>query len=205
MKSKIKKNRQGIHINLKSKKFFMFISVMMTVILLASGISAYATYNYFANEIKYTDTKTVSQALDELYDNKRQTTDETKEITTNGQQTLDKYYKNINVNVTNSTSAIRILTNGQISSDNPCAYLTANFEKTIKTNSVISYKVRIGDNIYGPYKFLYENEGQAVAINAHTTISCYMYNDKIVATYYPGSWYNIYIDMVSIDISNLEV
>lgn len=35
-----------------------------------------------------------------MYRNKKETSDETKEVTENGNQTLDKYYKKLNVNVT---------------------------------------------------------------------------------------------------------
>ena len=72
---------------------------------MTSGISIYATYEYLASNIDYTKQGTnttikVSEALDELYQNSKETSDETKSITSNGEQTLDKYYKNINVNVT---------------------------------------------------------------------------------------------------------
>lgn len=181
----------------------MIISII-SGILIVSGISVYATYNYFANEIKYTDTKTVSQALDELYKNKKETTDETKEITTNGFQTLDKYYKNLNIKIPNTISSTKFLTNGQISSANPDAYLTAKFENQIKTNSYIVYKTKIGNNIYGPYRFLYKEEGQSISINAHTAISCQIYNDRISAIHYYGDWYNIYIDMICFDLNILN-
>lgn len=190
---------------MKIKKYIMLITLIIVGMLLVSGISVYATYNYFANEINYTDTKTVSQALDELYENKKETTDETKEITTNGFQTLDKYYKNLNINVPNNITTTKFLTNGQISSANPDSYLTAKFEKQIKTNSLVFYKVRIGDSTYGPYNFIYKEEGQAVGIQAHTVISCLLYNDRISTTYYPGSWYNIYIDMTCFDYNDIDI
>lgn len=204
MKSEIKNSSPSNLKNVKSKKYIILITLIIAEMLLVSGISVYASYNYFANEINYTETKTVSQALDELYKNKKETTDETKEITTNGSQTLDKYYKNLNVNVSNNTSVTKFLTNGQISSANPDTYLTAKFQNNIKTNSIIFYKVRIGNDVYGPYNFLYKEEGQLIGINAHTTISCQIYNDRISATSYPGSWYNIYIDMCWFDLNNLN-
>ena len=204
MKSEIKNLKASNLRNVKSKKAIVIVTLIIVEMLIINGISVYATYNYFANEINYTENKTVSQALDELYKNKKETTDETKEITTSGFQTLDKYYKNLNINVPNSTSATKFLTNGQISSANPNQYMTANFENQIRTNSIIYYKVRIENDVYGPYHFLYETEGQAIGINAHTSISCQIYNDRISAIYYPGSWYNIYIDMYCFDLNNIK-
>lgn len=68
-------------------------------VMLASSIAVYATIN--ANEIDYKNGKKVSQALDELYNNIKETSDTEKSINANGKQTLDKYYKNLNVNVPN--------------------------------------------------------------------------------------------------------
>lgn len=86
---------------LKNKNVKIIIGGILGIIL-TSCISVYATYNYFATDVIYKKSGTeisVKQALDELYQNKKETTDTEIEITTNGTQTLDKYYKNLNVNV----------------------------------------------------------------------------------------------------------
>lgn len=51
---------------LKEKKGII-ISFIIGVIL-ASGISVYAAYKYSAIDVKYTDEKSVSGALDDLYE-----------------------------------------------------------------------------------------------------------------------------------------
>ncbi len=98
--------------NVLKKNVKLIIGIIIGVILV-SGISigATVTYLYNANEVKYNDEKSVAEALDELYVNKRDTTNETKIITTNGEQTLDKYYKNINVNVNSNNDNNIILSN----------------------------------------------------------------------------------------------
>ena len=72
--------------------------------LLVSGISVYATLSFTAGDIEYTKSGTntkisVANALNELYQNKKETTDNVRNITQNGSVQLDKYYKNLNVNV----------------------------------------------------------------------------------------------------------
>lgn len=85
------------------KENIIVIMIIIVVMIIVSGISVYATYMYFAKDVSYTKDGTqvenVEQALNELYRNKKETSDIEQEITTNGKQTLDKYYKNINVNV----------------------------------------------------------------------------------------------------------
>ena len=46
---------------------------LIIIIVMTSGISVFAAYKYFANEVKYTNDKSVAQALDELYANKNNT------------------------------------------------------------------------------------------------------------------------------------
>ena len=66
-------------------------------IVVTTSIAVYASIN--ANTVDYTNNKKVSNALNELYSNM---SNETKTITQNGQQVLEKYYKNLNVNVENN-------------------------------------------------------------------------------------------------------
>ncbi len=82
------------------KKNIKLIIIITLCIFLTSGISVFATYKYLANEVEYTEGKSVEEALNELYANKKETSDTVKEITENGEQTLDKYYNKLNVNVT---------------------------------------------------------------------------------------------------------
>lgn len=55
----------------KNQKVIALVIGIIIGMMLVSGISVYATYKYYANEVKYTDEKTVAQALDELYANKK--------------------------------------------------------------------------------------------------------------------------------------
>lgn len=76
--------------------------------ILAGGIVYAATS---ADKVTYTtnkniEVKNVEEALNDLYNNKKETSDESKSITSNGEQTLDKYYKYINVNVENNQTEI---------------------------------------------------------------------------------------------------
>ena len=91
------------------KNNFKVIVGFIIGVILASSIAVYA-YSYFASDVKYTDTKTVEQALDELYANKKETSDMEKIINSNGKQTLDKYYKFINVNVLSESDELNTLT-----------------------------------------------------------------------------------------------
>lgn len=49
------------------KKNIKLIVLIIVLIIIVSGVSAYATSTYLAGQVKYTDTKTVEQALNELY------------------------------------------------------------------------------------------------------------------------------------------
>ena len=57
------------------KKNIKLIIGIIIGMIIVSSISVYATYTYLANEVKYTDDKSVSQALDELYANKIDTSE----------------------------------------------------------------------------------------------------------------------------------
>ena len=78
------------------------LTVIITAVICIS-ISVFATTLLTADEIVYVDSSnqkiTVNEALNYLYTNVNETSDVVENITTNGQQTLDKYYKNLNVNV----------------------------------------------------------------------------------------------------------
>lgn len=49
------------------KNNFRLIVFIIILILVSSGISVFATYNYLASDIKYTDDKSVADALNDLY------------------------------------------------------------------------------------------------------------------------------------------
>ena len=49
------------------KKNLKLVIGIIIGLVLATGITAYATYKYFASDIEYTDNKNVAQALNELY------------------------------------------------------------------------------------------------------------------------------------------
>ena len=55
-------------LNFKNKKdCVMLIVLVIVLIIIVCGVSVYATSTYMAGQVKYTDTKTVEQALNELY------------------------------------------------------------------------------------------------------------------------------------------
>lgn len=81
------------------KKNIKLVLVVLMLIVISSGVSVYATAQYYATQVQYKEGKSVANALDELYANKKETTDTTYEITANNTYSLDKYYKNILVNV----------------------------------------------------------------------------------------------------------
>ena len=49
------------------KKNIKLIVLIIIIILISSGVGVLATYNYLASDIKYTENKTVEQALNDLY------------------------------------------------------------------------------------------------------------------------------------------
>lgn len=81
------------------KKNIKWIILVIILMIIVSGVSAYATSTYLASQVVYKDGKTVANALDDLYRNKKETSDDEIKIIENGQQSLEKYYKNFNVNV----------------------------------------------------------------------------------------------------------
>lgn len=52
--------------NILKNNIKVIVSIII-LILIFSGISVFATYNYIASDIKYTDNKTVTDALNDLY------------------------------------------------------------------------------------------------------------------------------------------
>lgn len=130
------------------KKNIKLIIGILIGILLVSGISVYATYKYFATDVSYTKDGikiNVEKALNELYTNKKETTEETKEITVNGEQTLDKYYKNLNVNITNQFKGMKIIASGiarTTNSSSPNTSITLNIPSTLDDNNAILITTR---------------------------------------------------------------
>lgn len=47
------------------------IVLIIILILISSGIGVFATYNYLASDVKYTDDKSVADALNDLYEKKK--------------------------------------------------------------------------------------------------------------------------------------
>lgn len=106
-------------------KNIKLILVILLVIIFVGGVSVYATYSYFATNVSYMKGGveiSVAEALNELYKNKKETTDETKEINASGEYTLDKYYKNINVDVDNDIEYQTIDSSSYISKNNGTFY-----------------------------------------------------------------------------------
>ena len=129
----------------------------------------------------------------------------TKEITENGEYNIANYEK-VNVNVTNLSNNSNIdpfLTNGQISSGTEQQYLTANFSKNIKPGDFIIYRVKVQDETYGPYILQYTTENGTYYLNAHTDINCTINNNQIIGVHYGGSWYDIFVDMAVVDVSDV--
>lgn len=126
----------------KNIKLIIGIIIGITI---TSCISAYATYTYFADEVKYTDNKSVKQALDELYAMK------------NSNAELDNLKKLLNQ--TNATS--QDILNGKIAySGGNLITGTLNTEKN--WTLVISYKIYLGWNGNTGYGY---NEGKITVKN----------------------------------------
>lgn len=116
------------------KKNIKLIVGIIVGVLSVSGISVYATYKYFATDVSYTKDgveMSVADALNDLYNNKKETSDITKEITENGEKTLDKYYKNIKVNVPSTIPDGYIIPSGTKSISINGEFDVAEFEKVI--------------------------------------------------------------------------
>lgn len=111
-------------------------------LVLTSGITVYATVTYMINaeNVMYKDDKTIEYALNDLYNNKKETSNEVININTNGEQELEKYYKNINVNVVNPVNITLLWTNS-----NPNGAFAA---QTISLN-LSSYTAVLIDTTYG--------------------------------------------------------
>lgn len=76
-------------------------------------------------------------------------------------------------------------------------YQTAIFNYPISPNTKITYYTKVNGTTYGPYSFTYTQSGQTVKLNAHTQVTCAIYDGSITSTYYPGNWYDIYVTMTT--------
>ncbi len=90
------------------KKNIKIIMLIVLMVLISSGIGVFATYNYLASDIKYTDNKTVEQALNDLYDKSANYVlpSGSLDITTNGNNIDVKQYEKVNVNVTSMAKTL---------------------------------------------------------------------------------------------------
>ena len=161
------------------KNNFKLIIGLILGAILAGGIVYASTA---ANQVTYKtnkndNVKNVSEALNDLY---------SKFATIKNHETWIESEK--------------ICENGQISKQSG-SYETANYSKIIEPNCIIIYKVKVNNDWYGPYAFNYTNNGQSVGLNAHTSLNCKIYNDKIEAIGYQGEWKDIYIDMIKVSES----
>lgn len=87
----------------KIRKSMTIIAALAIGIIIGFSISVKATNMIKSSEVSYSHNNkemNVEESLNELYKNFKETSDEYKVITKSGEQTLDKYYKKIKVNVT---------------------------------------------------------------------------------------------------------
>lgn len=131
--------------NFLKKNSKLMIGIILGMIL-AGSISAYATYTYFANEVIYKKSDetqiSVADALNELYINKKETSDDTKEITTNGEQTLDKYYNKLNVKVNTAIPKTLLWTNSSPNSSRETFNITLSSSLADFSHILIQWKVK---------------------------------------------------------------
>lgn len=160
----------------KKKNVNLIIGIVLGI-LLTSGISVFATSatnHYLATEVIYSkngNNITVNQALNELYQNKRETSDTTKEITTRGTQTLDKYYKNINVN----TQSNLVLAGHGESSFQTTTTTETNVTSTLDNSNILT----LSNNIFttkkaGKYLIVYAVGSDSQSNSAWPDYSAYI-------------------------------
>lgn len=111
------------------KKNFKIIIGLIIGMVMVSCISVYATYKYFANDVKYTNDKSVAQALDELYNNKKDVSE---------LNTLKSLLSQTNATENDIVNGKVAYSNGSLISGN------LNLEKN--WTLVISYKIYLGWN-----------------------------------------------------------
>lgn len=113
----------------KNQKVITLVIGIIIGIILVSGISVYATYSYYANEVKYTNEKTVAQALDELYANKKDVSE---------LNTLKNLLNETNATQDDIANGKKAYSNGNLITG------IANLEKN--WTLVITYKIYLGWN-----------------------------------------------------------
>ena len=124
------------------KKKIKLIILFIILIVIASGVSVYATAQYLATQVEYKDGKSVASALDELYVNKKETSDTTYSITANDTYNLDKYYKNINVNVATKNG------NYQVTKIDPSSRGVFNIPSDVTTAYIMFLNATSGNQEY---------------------------------------------------------
>ena len=82
------------------KNNFRLIVFIIILILVSSGIGVFATYNYLASDVKYTDDKSVADALNDLYANKNTL------LWTNSNPSSEFSAQKINLDLSNYTAII---------------------------------------------------------------------------------------------------
>lgn len=116
------------------KKYIKLILVLIFCMILVSSISIYATYSYFATDISYTingNEISVSEALNDLYKNKKETTEEL-------QNRIKELEDELNTLSNNSFSSIRYLKSTDTLISNGGTAANANIELNAGTYILIA-------------------------------------------------------------------
>lgn len=141
------------------KKNIKLIIGIIIGMIIVSSISVYATYTYLANEVKYTDDKSVSQALDELYANK---------IDTSELNSLKSLLSQTNATEEDILNGKKAYSNGNL--------ITGKLNLEKNWTLVISYKIYLGWNGNTGYGYqtgkitIKNKDGQRTILNSDGAI-----------------------------------
>ena len=129
-------------------------------VLIASGITVYAT-SYFAQDISYTDKKSVASALDELYSLKTSSVQDLIDTSINNKISTQFYTLNSNISVNNGSEGIQVFDFSNL--DTGTYIININLYSNADANSnVFGYLSNSESNKSKPSRFYF------VGVNGYT-------------------------------------